>query len=89
MKKEKIMKFDYVESPFMRALIRKYEYQRDEAIATLNVYFSNPTGISEHSEFVQEMDVWMEKLASADEKLKILISTFAHRQQEVSPEEGS
>ena len=53
------MKYNYADSPFVRALIRKYEYERDEAIANLNVYFTNPAGISEHRDFVAEMDNWI------------------------------
>ena len=72
------MKYNYADSPFVRALIRKYEYEKDEAIANLNVYFVNPAGISEHSDFVEEMDKWISKLADADENLKVLVSTFVN-----------
>ena len=84
-KREKIMKYNYADSPFVRALIRKYEYERDEAIANLNVYFTNSTGISEHSDFVAEMDKWIVKLASAEENLRVLVSTFVNVPQPVAP----
>jgi hypothetical protein len=79
------MKYNYADSPFVRALIRKYEYEKDEAIATLNVYFVNPAGISEHSDFVEEMDKWVSKLAAADENLKVLVSTFVNVPQPAAP----
>lgn len=71
------MQFNYVSSPFMRALIRKYEFQRDEAIANLNVYFSNSVGVGEHGSFLEEMDTWMTQLTDAEDKLKSLIGHFA------------
>lgn len=71
------MQFNYVQSPFMRALIRKYEFQRDEAIANLNVYFTNPAGIAEHSDFIETMDKWMTQLTDAEGKLKSLVQHFA------------
>jgi hypothetical protein len=61
----------------MRALIRKYEFQRDEAIANLNVYFSNSVGVGEHGSFLEEMDKWMTQLTDAEDKLKSLIGHFA------------
>lgn len=79
------MKYNYADSPFVRALIRKYEYEKDEAIANLNVYFVNPAGISEHSDFVEEMDKWVSKLAAADENLKVLVSTFVNVPQQAAP----
>lgn len=79
------MKYNYADSPFVRALIRKYEYEKDEAIANLNVYFVNPAGISEHSDFVEEMDKWVSKLAAADENLKVLVSTFVNVPQPAAP----
>lgn len=71
------MQFNYVSSPFMRALIRKYEFQRDEAIANLNVYFSNSVGVGDHGSFLDEMDKWMSRLTDAEDKLKSLIGHFA------------
>lgn len=76
------MKYNYADSPFVRALIRKYEYERDEAIANLNVYFTNPAGISEHSDFVAEMDNWVNKLAVAEGNLKTVIATFVNIPQQ-------
>ena len=73
------MSYNYVSSPFMRALIRKYEFERDEAIANLNVYFTNPSGIAEHSDFITTMDKWMTQLSDAEGKLKSLVQHFAQQ----------
>ena len=70
------MKFNYANSPLTAALIRKYEYERDQAIANLNVYFTNPAGIGEHGDIVSQMDEQINKLAVAEGNLKTFISTL-------------
>ena len=39
---------NYAESPYLRALIRKYEYERDTSIAVLRTFFENPVGVADH-----------------------------------------
>jgi|TARA_Y100000310_G_scaffold259580_1_gene268291 methylaspartate ammonia-lyase len=48
-----------------KALVSKYEAERDEALATLEVYFNNPAGIGEHPQVVEEMAKMVEKLENA------------------------
>ena len=57
-----------------RALVSKYEAQRDEALATLEVYFNNPAGIGEHPQVVEEMSKIVEKLENAQSCLEQLSS---------------
>ena len=52
-----------------QALKSKYESQRDEALATLEVYFNNPAGIGEHPQVVEEMSKALEALANAEDCL--------------------
>jgi methylaspartate ammonia-lyase len=54
------------------ALVSKYQAQKDEALATLEVYYNNPTGIGEHPQIVDEMSKLVEKLENADGCLEIL-----------------
>ena len=56
------MQFNYVTSPFMRALIRKYEFERDEAIANLHAFFENGVGVGDHSNIVSSMDEQVSKM---------------------------
>ena len=44
----------------------------DEAIAVLEVYFENPVGIGEHSNLLQEVLTWTEKLTDAEENIETL-----------------
>jgi len=55
-----------------RALISRYEAKRDEALATLEVYYTNPTGIGEHPQVVEEMAKQVEKLGNAEDCLNVL-----------------
>ena len=79
------MKLDYSSSLKLRALIRKYEFERDEAIANLQVYFENGVGVGEHHNIVDSMDVLVTKLADAEGKLKTTISYFANLDTLPSP----
>ena len=54
------------------ALALKYESEIAEAEATLLIYFSNPVGIGEHPQHLEEMDKFVEKLANANDKLETL-----------------
>tara|TARA_B100001939_G_scaffold286610_1_gene256877 strand:+ start:873 stop:1088 length:216 start_codon:yes stop_codon:yes gene_type:complete len=59
-----------------QALKSKYESQRDEALATLEIYFNNPAGIGEHPQVVEEMSKALETLANAEDCLE-QISSFS------------
>ena len=55
-----------------KALVSRYEAERDEALATLEVYYSNAAGIGEHPQIVEEMSKFVEKLANAEDCLDVL-----------------
>ena len=55
-----------------RALLSRYEAERDEALATLEVYYTNPTGIGEHPQMLEEMAKQVEKLGNAEDCLNVL-----------------
>ena len=54
------------------ALKSKYDAQRAEALATLDVYFTNAAGIGEHPQIVEEMAKQLESLANAEDCLESL-----------------
>tara|TARA_R100000231_G_scaffold39792_1_gene34550 strand:+ start:713 stop:916 length:204 start_codon:yes stop_codon:yes gene_type:complete len=56
----------------IKALEKKYEAEISEAEATIKIYFSNSVGIGEHPQHIQEVDKFVEKIANAEEKIKIL-----------------
>ena len=48
-------------SKFYKAAISHWEAQKDEAIATLELYFLKSVGIGEHSEMLAEINKWTHK----------------------------
>ena len=58
----------------LNALEAKYEAQVAEAHATIKIYLENSVGIGEHPQHIEEVDKLIDKIAQAEEKLKILKS---------------
>lgn len=56
----------------LRALKSRYNAQKDEAFATLEVYLSNSVGIGEHPQIIDEMDKLVKSIAEADGCLEVL-----------------
>ena len=54
------------------ALEAKYDAQIAEADATIKIYLENSVGIGEHPQHIDEADKLIEKIATAEEKLKTL-----------------
>jgi hypothetical protein len=54
------------------ALRLKYQADAADAEASLLVYFTNPVGIGEHPQHIEEMDKLVEKIANANDKLETL-----------------
>ena len=54
------------------ALKSKYEAQKAESLATLDVYYRNAAGIGEHPQVVEEMAKQLESLANAEDCLESL-----------------
>lgn len=68
----------------IEALKARYNAQRLEAIATMDVYFNNPVGIGEHPQIIDEMDKLLRKIADADGCLATLDVTFTMELDESS-----
>jgi|TARA_Y100000033_G_scaffold22435_1_gene21189 methylaspartate ammonia-lyase len=56
----------------LSALEDRYNAQISEADATLKIYLEKPVAIGEHPQHVDEADKLVEKIANAEEKLRIL-----------------
>ena len=54
------------------ALAARYEAQIAEADATVKIFLENSVGIGEHPKHIDEVDKQFEKIAAAEEKLKVL-----------------
>ena len=62
-------KIDMTKPRIYAALLARCKADRIEALATLDVYMSNPVGIGEHPQIVEEAMKQLEKLATAEGKL--------------------
>jgi len=56
----------------IEALEDRYNAQISEAEATLKIYLEKPVAIGEHPQHVDEADKLVEKIAAAEEKLRVL-----------------
>lgn len=68
---------------YVNALVKKYEFQMEEAKANLALYFSssNLAAIGEHSDLLAEHDRWVEQYANAKDKLEALMSLYNTNQK--------
>ena len=63
-------------SHFYKAAVSHWTAQKDEAIATLELYFQKSVGIGEHSKILIEINEWTSKLSEAEENLQVLETYF-------------
>ena len=54
------------------ALEDRYNAQISEADATLKIYLEHSVGIGEHPQHIDEVDKLIDKIAQAEEKIKVL-----------------
>ncbi len=70
------MKVNERKEVILRALQAKYEGEREYHKANIEIYLSNPAGIGEHSDVLEAINVELERMVSADEKIHILVNTW-------------
>ena len=56
----------------LEALEAKYNAQIAEADATIKIYLENSVGIGEHPQHIEEVDKQIQKIADAQEKLRVI-----------------
>ena len=59
--------------PLYRAALARFEAQKQEALATIEIYLNNSVGIGEHSNLLDEVEKHTSALADAEEKISITI----------------
>ncbi len=60
------------------ALCLRYRSEMAEAEATLLIYFNSSVGIGEHSQHLEEMDKFVEKMTNAKDKLEMLETVYKY-----------
>ena len=58
------------------ALQKKYEAEIAIAKSELKTYFELGMGVAEHPHIIESMDLLMDKMATAQEKLDLLLKEF-------------
>jgi len=66
------------------ALKSQFEAQRQKALATLTIYMTNPVGIGEHPQHIDEMVTIAKSLAEAVDVLSTLEITFETKQEDTN-----
>lgn len=61
---------------WLKAIMDYWEAKKTEAQATLETYFQDTVGIGEHSEILDELVKWSERLATAEDALDSLKTDF-------------
>ena len=56
----------------VEALKDKYRAEYSTAHASLEIYMTNPVGIGEHPQHLEEMDKLVESMTAARDKLEVL-----------------
>ena len=59
-------------SVILQALEDRYNADISSAEATIKIYLENSVGIGEHPQHLDEVDKLIDKIAQAEEKIKIL-----------------
>jgi hypothetical protein len=60
----------------VEALKARYEAQKKEALATLEIYYGNSIGIGEHPQIIDEMDKLVRKVSEANDLIATLETLF-------------
>ena len=70
------MLYSTIRRELFRSLHKKYKSDIQTSKSTLLIYFNNPVGIGEHPQHLEEMDILLENMTSAHDKLEILHRYF-------------
>ena len=63
------------------ALKAQFEAQKQKALATLTIYLTNPVGIGEHPQHIEEMEILARSLAEAEDVIATLERTFEPKEE--------
>ena len=66
----------------VRATLARFEADRQEAIAVIELYLNNPTGVAEHPSVVNEIATAIANLADAEEAIGAIERNFLSRTED-------
>jgi len=79
---------DTLSNQLMRATLARFEADRQEALATIQLYLTAPAGVGEHPKIVEEIASATRQLAEAEEALDTLNRNFLGESPEKAEENG-
>ena len=65
----------------LKATIDKYESQKSEALAHLEILFEKSAGIGAHTDILTEIDKWINSLSQAEENLNTIKTYFGGKDE--------
>ena len=68
-------------TPLYRAALARFEAQKEEAKAIIEIYLTNSVGIGEHSNLLDEVDKHTALMTEAEEKISTLKAHFGGRSE--------
>jgi hypothetical protein len=69
-----------IDNPYYRAAYSKYVAEQDESVANLLTLFNRPVGIGEHTDFLTEIDKWVNQGANALDKIQFIANVFSQNE---------
>ena len=74
--------------PLFNATLAKLSADREEALAVLEMLFNRSVGLGDHTNVVEEITKWSEKLANATGTIQVLSQTFGQQGQQATGQDG-
>ena len=69
---------EHIPNLLYMALEHEAQANIDKAEATIEIYFSNPVGIGEHPQHLNEMNKLLDTIATNEDRLTTLIEFFSN-----------
>jgi len=63
-----------LEEKMINSLLARYQAQKQEAAAMIELYIKKAVGVGEHSQILDEIDKWVALATEADDKHETLLS---------------
>lgn len=76
-------------SQLMRATLARFEAERQEALAIIELYLTASVGVGEHPKIIEEVAAATRQLADAEEALDTLNRNFLSQTQETGEADAS
>ncbi len=70
------MKNNMMAEQLIRAALARFEVERQESIAVIELYLNNPAGVAEHPSIVNEITTAITRLSDSEEAISAIERNF-------------